>query len=102
MGEKTATPDKSSRALATVVGFAAGCAYILGVGIALDGNERVQLAFWAFFPLAQFIYIGPLAFFAWQKGKRRAMQGWLIGAAIATVLYFPCWGLAMAGGLGHG
>ena len=57
-------------------------------------NGLLARVLWRTFPLSQFLYIGPLAMSAKKNGERRAFQGWLIGAALAALLYLPCWGEA--------
>jgi hypothetical protein len=68
----------------------------LFLGIAWGGHPSPRQTFfgWCFrlFPLSQFILIAPIASYCYRTGRTAAMQGWLIGAALAAVLFAPCWG----------
>ncbi|HEY3929052.1 MAG TPA: hypothetical protein VGL89_11800 [Candidatus Koribacter sp.] len=87
-------PDISSRGWPIFFAIVLGFFYLLGDGLIFSRVQGWQTALWAAFPLGQFIYIGPLAYSRSKSGQRKAMQGWLIGAAISAVIYAPCWGLA--------
>lgn len=94
--DQITTTDTSGRALPIFLAIVLGFLYIMGVfWLAGRSNRFHALGAFAAFPLAQFLYIGPLAFFTYKTGRKRALQGWLIGAAVATFLYSPCWALAL-------
>lgn len=86
-------PDGSSRWLAIFIALFIGFVYLFGFTMLLGTKQRIEVSALQGFPLLQFLYIGPLAYFARGSGRNKAMQGWLIGAAVAAVLYSPCWGL---------
>ena len=88
------SPDSSGRGLPVFLAIALGVTYILGIAFCLQGHSQGMMWGFKLFPVAQFLYIAPLAFDAKTKGQRKAFQGWLIGAAIAALIYSPCWGLA--------
>ncbi len=76
--------------------IAYGLLYIIVVGFLFQRHGRIMTMAWRLFPFAQFLYIGPPLYLAKSRGRIKAFQGWLIGAAIAAVVYAPCWGLAWA------
>jgi hypothetical protein len=87
-------PDLSSRLLPILFAPMIGVVYIFACPILLRGNEHFLVFLWRCFPFAQFLYIVPIAIACHRRGKIKAFQGWLIGAAIAALLLAPCWGLA--------
>lgn len=98
MLDSSVQPDTSPRWGPMFLSVVLGLLY-LAILFSLPTESQTRLALRiavAGFPLAQFLYIGPLAYYAWKSGKRKSMQGWLIGAAIAALIYSPCWGMALS------
>lgn len=87
-------PDSSSRFLPILFAPMIGVFYMFFVPIVLHGPETLTVAMWRSFPFVQIVYVGLIAIACRRRGKIKAFQGWLIGAAIAAVLLAPCWGLA--------
>lgn len=93
MFEEYTDEDTSGRGVRILSAVALGLIYLV---LSFWIFERFSLVVAAAFPVAQFLYIGPLSYFAYKSGQKRAVQGWLIGAALAALLYSPCWGFALS------
>ncbi|WP_041855628.1 hypothetical protein [Candidatus Korobacter versatilis] len=96
MFETVAQVDSSSFGWPVFFAFLAGLGYIIAVGVLFGSVERIEMILWAALPISQFLYIGPLIYRAKKNGYRRAMHGWIVGAAVAALVFMPCWGLAFS------
>jgi hypothetical protein len=100
MSEVAPPFDASSRlwsaVLVIVIGFFLMFPGVVVVALFASGKSifsEIFIALYRGFPVTQFLYVGPIAYRQYSAGQTKAMQGWLIGAAVSAVLYFPCWGI---------